>query len=192
MKKEQAWSLLALAGALLLNHRLNGVVEALGARGPVARDTVLAVLPVLDPAPLRFLYLAGMGAWILFAAVYALRGEPERWPLVARRFALLLVVKSAVMLLTPLRIPDGSLSMEGSALYAHAGRFLTVQNDLFFSTHTAAPFLAALLFTRPWAKAVCGAWAVVMAAVVLLGRMHYSVDVAGAFLIAYAVARLGR
>ena len=66
---------------------------------------------------------------------------------------------------------------------------VTVHHDLFFSMHTAAPFLASLLFRERWARAVSLAFSVVMGVTVLLLKTHYSIDVAGAYLAAYSLYR---
>jgi len=96
------------------------------------------------------------------------------------------------MILTPLHIPAGAVSVDGGLLYASLGRHLTVHNDLFFSMHTAAPFLGALVFRDRWVSRVCMGFAVLMGVTVLLLKTHYSLDVAGAFLVTYALYRLQR
>ena len=64
-------------------------------------------------------------------------------------------------------------------------------NDMFFSGHTGAPFLLALIFwhTKPL-RYVFLAWSVFFAIVVLLGHVHYSIDVMSAFFITFAIFHL--
>jgi len=61
-------------------------------------------------------------------------------------------------------------------------------NDLFFSGHTGAPFLLALIFWRiPVLRHIFLAWSVFFATIVLLGHLHYSIDVLAAYFITYAI-----
>jgi hypothetical protein len=64
-------------------------------------------------------------------------------------------------------------------------------NDMFFSGHTGAPFLLALIFwhVKPL-RYVFLAWSVFFAIVVLLGHVHYSIDVMSAFFITFAIFHL--
>src|SRR3989344_8842551 len=60
--------------------------------------------------------------------------------------------------------------------------------DLFFSAHTGMPFLGALAFWRE--KGIRNFYlltAVFFAAVVLLGHLHYTIDVLSAFFITYGI-----
>lgn len=61
-------------------------------------------------------------------------------------------------------------------------------NDLFFSGHTALPFLMALIF---WQN-VKLRWAFILLSLffgsaALLGHLHYSIDVFAAFFITYGI-----
>ncbi|MDB5237954.1 MAG: conserved rane protein of unknown function [Candidatus Kaiserbacteria bacterium] len=61
-------------------------------------------------------------------------------------------------------------------------------DDLFFSGHTGAPFLMALVYWREhWLRYIFLAWSVFLAGVVLLGHIHYSIDVASAFFITFTI-----
>ncbi len=60
--------------------------------------------------------------------------------------------------------------------------------DLFFSGHTGLPFLAALAFwhEKLW-RYIFLACSVFFATIVLLGHIHYSIDVMSAFFITYGI-----
>jgi membrane-associated phospholipid phosphatase len=61
-------------------------------------------------------------------------------------------------------------------------------NDLFFSGHTGAPFLLALIFWRiPPLRYLFLAWSLFFAVIVLLGHLHYTIDVLSAFFITYTI-----
>ncbi len=61
-------------------------------------------------------------------------------------------------------------------------------NDLFFSGHTGMPFLIALIY---WDKKVVRylflAFSGILAVAVLLGHLHYSIDVLSAYFITYTI-----
>ena len=63
-----------------------------------------------------------------------------------------------------------------------------VSNDLFFSGHTGAPFLMALVFwPHKRLRYIFLAWSGFFAVVVLLGHIHYTIDVLSAFFITYGI-----
>jgi membrane-associated phospholipid phosphatase len=63
--------------------------------------------------------------------------------------------------------------------------------DLFFSGHTATTFLL-LLYVWPWRRLRAAALAghVLVVASVFLAHLHYTIDVAGAYAIAFAIFAL--
>jgi len=61
-------------------------------------------------------------------------------------------------------------------------------NDLFFSGHTGLPFLLALIFwNNKKLRFIFLAFSVIFAVVVLLGHIHYSIDVLSAYFITFAI-----
>jgi hypothetical protein len=61
-------------------------------------------------------------------------------------------------------------------------------NDLFFSGHTGLPFLLALMvWDNKLLRYIFLGFSVTFAVVVLLGHLHYSIDVLSAFFITYTV-----
>jgi membrane-associated phospholipid phosphatase len=64
-------------------------------------------------------------------------------------------------------------------------------HDLFFSGHVGLTFLMALLlWDTPKLRYIYLAISAVFAVVVLLGHLHYSIDVLGAYFITYSVYML--
>ncbi len=60
--------------------------------------------------------------------------------------------------------------------------------DLFFSGHTGAPFMLALIFWRETLmRYLFIGWSAFFATVVLLGHLHYTIDVASAIFITYTI-----
>lgn len=188
-RAELAVSIGALGLALALTHAADLYLDRLGDRAPVSPDLVLRHLPAVDVSAV---YWWGAAGFVVFAAAAALLRERDRLAFLARSYALLILARCGLMILTPLRLPAGAVSVDSGPLYSSIGRLLTTHNDLFFSMHTAAPFLAALAFRDRWVKRVCAAFSVLLAATVLLLKTHYSLDVAGAFFVTYALYRLQR
>ena len=188
-KGELALSVGALLAAMAFNHRADGYIERVGNHAPVSPDLILRHLPGVDVSTL---YWWGAAAFVAFATVYALLRERPRLAYFARAYAVLVFARACLMVLTPLHIPDGAISVDAGVIHDSIGTMLTVHHDLFFSMHTASPFLACLLFRERWASLVCFAFALLMAATVLLLKTHYSLDVAGAFLVTYALFKLQR
>ena len=70
---------------------------------------------------------------------------------------------------------------------------MNFSGDLFFSGHTGLPFLMALIFwSSPRIRCFFLALSVFFAVTVLLGHLHYSIDVASAYLITYSIFCIAR
>jgi membrane-associated phospholipid phosphatase len=119
--------------------------------------------------------------------------EPKRLPFTLKSIALFILVRSLFITLThlgpyPDRIPLDIHTMLMSRW--NVGNLLTFGSggDLFFSGHTGLPFLFALIFWKnPRMRLFCLIGAVFFGIVVLLGHLHYSIDVLSAFFITYAI-----
>lgn len=143
-------------------------------------DTLLQVLPYWD---LSFLYTIGVISMIVGAILYSVFFDPKKLPLGILAVAILVFLRGFFINATHIGLPEGYIFPNTYGL-----NFLSFQNDLFFSGHTAAPFLAALLL---WEKK---SWryfflisSVVMAFTVLSMRLHYTIDIIGAYFITYGV-----
>lgn len=186
---EHAGGISALWLSLLANYYAGRWASEMGSQSVQAEDLLLRVLPVVDA---RFLFTWGFGAFLAAVVSLTLWRERERMPWIAWSFALLILVRSACIVLTPLRSPDGALWVDGDWLYEGLGRYLTFKHDLFFSSHTASPFMAFLLFRDRRIKLAFLAFSLTLALTVLLARMHYSIDVAAAFAFTYAIHHANR
>lgn len=180
-------SLAALAAALLLTNAADRYLDRVGEAAPVSPDLLLTRLPPIDAS---WLYWWGAAGFVVLAVAAAVLRERDRWPFLVRSYAFVLAARAGLMILTPLHIPAGAVSVDHGFLYWTVGRHLTTHHDLFFSMHTALPFLGALVFRDRPVRLACGALSVVMAATVLLLKTHYSIDVAGAYLVTYALYHL--
>jgi membrane-associated phospholipid phosphatase len=71
--------------------------------------------------------------------------------------------------------------------------YLTSGNDMFFSSHTGLPFLMSLIFWGNYRLRIFFILAsMILAASVLLGHLHYSIDVFAAYFITYTIFHIAQ
>lgn len=186
---ELALALLGLFGALALSNCLGRYASHAGETAHTSPDLLLSFLPVVD---LRIVFVWGYAAFVGWAVVMGVLQEQRRLAHITWLFALIIVLRSLFIILTPMHSPEGALLANGDPLFDAIGRHLTFHNDLFFSSHTAMPFLGYLVYRRRLTSLVFLAMSVMLAFTVLLTRVHYSIDVFSAYFITYAVYRFER
>lgn len=177
----------ALGAAMIVNQYAGRMADAAGDAANTSPDLLLSFLPHWDTS---ILFIYGFTVFLLWLIYAGVRYERERVPRMLWAFAVLVVVRSFFIILTPMRTPPDHAVVAGDPLFAVFGRFLTFKHDLFFSSHTATPFLAFLLFRGPKVRLSFLAISLLMGATVLFGRFHYSIDVFAAFFITYGLHRL--
>ncbi|MEK7480220.1 MAG: phosphatase PAP2-related protein [Patescibacteria group bacterium] len=127
-----------------------------------------------------------VGTFVIIVFVLCLLLTRPHWvPYTLSSLALFYIVRAVFISLTHLGpFPDRVEVVDWGTIVA---KFIG-GNDLFFSGHTGAPFLLALIFwqTKPL-RYVFLAWSAFFATIVLLGHLHYSIDVLAAFFITYGV-----
>jgi hypothetical protein len=177
--------LLALAlvlVALLADYSCGMYVTARpGAKVP---DLILDRLPSLD---LSFLFIYGYMALLVGMFVYPLVWRVRTLHVVIFQFSLLLILRSLFMLFTHLETPAGSVPVHFPGPFSN----LYFENDMFFSGHTAMPFLGFYLFRPSRFRYVFLVGALVMGVVVLFMHVHYSIDVLAAFFMTYCSYQMG-
>lgn len=183
---ELAVSLAGLGGAIAFNSWMARIADGAGEKAHPSPDLLLSLLPRVD---LRVLFVWGFAAFWAWAIVVAVLRERRRLAHIAWLYSLLLVLRGLFIVLTPMRAPVDSIWVGGDPLFDAVGRHLTFRNDLFFSSHTALPFLGFLVYSDRWARWVFLGFSVLLAATVLLMRLHYSIDVFSAYFITYALYR---
>ena len=156
-----------------------GLFSKSHASNPVS-DLILSNVPVFG---VDELFVYGTLILIVFALVLAF-AHPRRIPFTLHSLALFFFIRAGFVCLTHIApFPGRAATDFGSTVQKYF-----FGDDLFFSGHTGAPFLLALIFWREWRlRYVFLAWSVYFAAVVLLGHLHYSIDVASAFFITYTI-----
>ena len=174
---------LIMLGASLVINYCAGLYTSSMATSSV-QDIILDNLPVLNTG---FIFVYGaLAMWFFVMVILVL--NPRYLPFALKSIALLIVVRSIFTIMTHLGpYPSMTTWPENNLL----GKF-SFGADFFFSGHTAFPFLIALIL---WHKTLFR-WIFIFlslffAASVLLGHLHYSIDVFAAFFITYSVFILG-
>ncbi len=159
-------------------------------------DNLPASLPgdiILDHIPVINVDLVFFWGIVVFIALVVALGlkRPARIPFLLESAALFIGIRAFFVVLTHVSAPiDRSavpLETFFQRLIAGSG------NDLFFSGHTGFPFLMALLFWREaYLRNVFLSMSLTYGTVVLLGHLHYSIDVFSAFFITYGILHIAR
>ena len=148
-------------------------------------DLILDNIPSVD---LGFLFVYGFSFIIILIFIYPLFYKVKELHIAISQFSLLVMIRSFFVSLTHLKMPVGAiLATDAPKLYA----LLDFQNALFFSGHTAIPFLGFLLFRKEKIGKFFLIATVVMALTVLFMHVHYSIDVFAALFIAYGSYKIG-
>ncbi len=174
-------SLVVLSGALYVNFW--AIDRATAEAGPQVADLILSSFPAIEVDGF-FVY----GTFIVVGfAMLIILSQPRSIPFVLHGLTLFMVVRSGFTLLTHLGPPEAQYASDfGTTI---TGAFFG--SDQFFSGHTGMPFLAALAYWHiPWIRNTFLVAAAYFVVIVLLGHIHYSIDVASAFFITYGIYKI--
>jgi len=172
------------AAAFCIN--LWSIQQATAKAGAGMEDIILSNIPLynVDDA---FVYGTFLVAAVSFAVVLA---YPKRIPFAFKAVAMFIIIRSMFALMTHLGPPE--------AVYVtQFGETITRSffgADQFFSAHTGMPFLGALAFwgiSRREVAFFLGS-SLFFAAIVLMGHIHYTIDVFSAFFITYGIFHIAR
>jgi len=151
-------------------------------------DIMFFIIPKYN---LSLIYFLGM--WILFplGIGYTIYKIPEKIPFIIFSFALFFFIRGICISSTYIGIPPDHITPH---LEININIFSVVQffrNDLFFSGHTGIPFLISLFF---WSftlfRNIFIIISIIMAFTVLSMRIHYSIDIIGAYFITYGIFKM--
>lgn len=176
-------SILFLGMSLFINYHAGKF--ALSHMSNYVTDIILDNVPVYN-VDLIF----GFGAivmWIFVGILLVL--DPKKLPFVIKAVALLTAIRSLFIMMTHLGpYPERSFLSTNNIVQK-----FTFGADYFFSGHTAFPYLFALIFwEKPWLRILFVCSSIVFAASVLLGHLHYSIDVFAAFFITYSIYHIAQ
>lgn len=150
--------------------------------GNAVNDLILDFLPTYNVSIIH-VYIA-LTFWLCISGYIA--SKPALAPYICKTLALFALIRSIFICLTHLGepanqlfIPDGFSSL------------LLFKGDLFFSGHVGGPFLMMLLCWDNFTIRILSLCAsLFFAATVLIGHIHYSIDVFAAPFITYSIYQL--
>lgn len=176
-------ALLLLALSFLFNFFANVYVAR--STGNYVSDLILDHLPVVN---VDFIFSEGFTIFCLFIILLLLH-QPNKIPFAVKSIALFILIRSVFITLTHLAIPPDHSYLEPNRILDN----MTSSDDLFFSAHTGLPFLLALIFWENKSLKIFFISASLFFAVsVLLGHLHYSIDVFAAFFITYTIFHIAQ
>jgi len=174
----------AMAAALWVNFW--AIKQATAHAGVGVEDLILSNIPVFDLDGV-FVY----GTFIVVAlSILIIFNRPKRVPFALKALALFIIIRSMFTLMTHLGPPE--------ALYVTDFGDTIVRSffgaDQFFSAHTGMPFLGALAlwYLNRREALFFLASSLFFGVVVLLGHIHYTIDVASAFFITYGILHIAQ
>jgi len=152
--------------------------------GNSVTDLILSNTPVFN---VDFIVNEVALTYFIFMIVVVIL-NPKTAPFVLKSAALFIIIRSVFITFTHLGpFPEKSY-IDQTELF---GSF-NLGGDFFFSGHTGLPFLAALIFWKEnkFVRYVSLAASVLFGVSVLLGHLHYSIDVFAAFFITYTIYKI--
>jgi hypothetical protein len=144
------------------------------------------ILDHIGPINIGFLYVYGYLVLCLTLLLYPFFFHIRTLHIVLSQFSFLVMLRSVFTVFTHLQTPQDAIRVSFPWIF----KSLSFQNDMFFSGHTAIPFLGFLLFSGN-IRYFFLFGSLCMGTVVLLTHTHYSIDVFSAFFIAYCCHRFG-
>lgn len=188
--KEPGFVLSSCIGAALLAVALWvnfwAIKQATAHAGVSIEDIILSNIPMFNVDGI-FVY----GTFVVAAfSVALILSRPKRLPFALKTVALFIIIRSLFTLMTHLGPPEAVYVTDFSDTIVRS--FFGA--DQFFSAHTGMPLLGALALwhvDRRAALFFLGS-SLFFAAVVLLGHIHYTIDVFSAFFITYGIVHIAQ
>jgi PAP2 superfamily C-terminal len=175
-------SLIFFFGSLYINAQ--AVIFTTKNVGNYTTDILLDHLPVVNT---DIIFSQGALLLVLFT-FFLLFTRPRTAAFTLKTIGLLIITRSIFVSMTHIApYPDHIVP----AMDQYA--FVTSGADLFFSGHTAIPYMLALIFWRaPYLRVFYMGCSVIAALAVLLGHLHYTIDVFAAYFITHGVYQIAR
>ena len=158
----------------------NAAMYATRNAGPAVTDIFLDNVPVMD---VDIIFIDGALIFVLILMAVLLY-YPKFIPFVLKSTALFIMVRSFSITLTHIGLSPQQLPVDVNRF----ARIFLFQGDLFLSGHTGLPYLMALTFwNNKFLRRFFLFASIVAGFSVLLGHLHYSIDVFAAFFITYGI-----
>ncbi|OGI93673.1 hypothetical protein A3A03_00640 [Candidatus Nomurabacteria bacterium RIFCSPLOWO2_01_FULL_40_18] len=177
--------ILLLAISLVTQFYVSGYVNSLPSI-PVT-DLILSNIRVFEVGGI-FVYGSIL---LLFVGLFVGLRQLNCLPFVMKSVALFTLIRSVFVILTHISAFPTRVAIESSFFNHSAFSGIFTGNDLFFSGHTGLPFLLALIFwENKNIRIIFLGFSILFAIVVLLGHIHYSIDVLSAYFITYSLFQI--
>lgn len=126
----------------------------------------------------------------LIIVLWGLIKKPYRIALGLGSYLIITLARMITMYLFTLEPPDGIIVLQDPFIdrLAYGGTVFT--KDLFFSGHVATLTLLGLVEERPWSKKIVLGGTVVVGVLIIIQRVHYTIDVLAAPVITYGIIKL--
>ena len=145
-------------------------------------DLLLNHIPFMDVSTYIFAIIYGLLIYMLFRILK----HPDLFLLFALTFVIETVFRMTTIYLLPLNAPVNLVILHDTfAELLIYGDSEPVTKDLFFSGHTATMVMIWLFVRRPIEKTLAGVATFILAFLLLIQHVHYTVDVLGAFFFTY-------
>jgi hypothetical protein len=177
------WSgALLLIASLVTQFFISGYVTR-SSSSPVT-DIILSNTRVYD--------VDGIFVWgtvaLFFVGIWVCTRHINRAPFVMKSVALFTLIRSVFVSITHISPFPTHAVIDSVFFHKEIFYGIFTGNDLFFSGHTGVPFLLALIFWKnEKLRLLFLGFSVMFAIVVLLGHLHYSIDVLAAYFITYSI-----
>jgi hypothetical protein len=153
--------------------------------GPVLNDWVLAAIPPHNVSVAIFAVIWGMGFYSLYRAME----KPTIYITYLWTFIFITILRVLAISLIPLNPPPGLIVLTDPLTAVFYGRS-TITKDLFFSGHTSILFLLILCLEKKSDKILATIATIIVACLLLVQHVHYTIDVIAAPIIIYPVHRV--
>ncbi len=151
------------------------------------REVPDLVLDNIRPYNLSILFVEGYFLVITIFFIYPLFFKVKRLHETISQFSFLITLRSFFMIFTHLKNPADAIPISFPGVF----NLLVFENDLFFSGHTAVPFLGFLLFKESKIRYFFLIASILLGATALLMHRHYTIDILSAFFITYGSYKIG-
>jgi len=185
---DRNYTLSFLGGVLLVTISFfaqfySSVYATYSSSGSVA-DIILSNTRVYD-VDLIFVY--GTVLLVLFTIAVGL-SKLNCAPFIMKSVAIFTLIRSFFVTLTHISPFPTHILISSAFFNKEVFNGIFTGNDLFFSGHTGIPFLLALMFwDNKKLRFIFLGFSILFAIVVLLGHLHYSIDVLSAYFITFTI-----
>ncbi len=184
---------LLVAGFVISSYAVQYATESASSS---VTDLILSNIPVVD---LDGTFVNGAIIMVFFIILICL-WQPKRIPFTVKTISTFMIVRSLFIILThigafpthaAIHPSSQNLIVDVIGINLYSSTFLG--NDSFFSGHTGLPFLMAFIYyDRKWLRVIFITLSIIFGVVVLLAKLHYTIDVMSAFFISYGIYRMSR